>query len=172
VLNKTYQDTQELTRDRAIQDLQIGYLKDKELVFTPEESKHKAFFVEKTEDNGKERHFMFHVWDEQAGKEIESATNMHAIPETQPAGNSHETITDTQTGLTNGNSLEKQILQELIKDNIIKDLTTVSYILTKHSFTVNSVKQSPQVFAKYRTLTESIKREPLSENFSLEYVIN
>jgi hypothetical protein len=168
VVNKTYQNVQELSRDQAIKDLYIGYLKNKEFIFTPAESKHKAFFVETTGHKGKERHYQFHAWDEQAGSQIAEAVDIHESRVTEPVQSQQKEIADTQVPVSRS-SLEEQLLQELIKDGIIKDAAHVSLTLTRNAFIVNSVKQPPQVSTKYRKLTESIKGEQLSENFRLEH---
>jgi hypothetical protein len=168
VVNKTYQNVYELSRDQAIRDLDIGHLKSEEFIFTPAEGRHKAFFVETTGHKGTERHYQFHSWDEQAGSQIAKTVNIHESNISKPVQSQQKGTTDTHVPVSRG-SLEEQLLQELIKDGIIKDVANVSLTLTTKAFVVNSVKQPAQVLAKYRKLTESIKGEQLSENFSLEH---
>ncbi len=165
VVNKMYRNTEELHRDPAIKELHIGYLENEQFVFTPLESKHKAFFVETIGENAEDRHFQFEAWDTEAARQINIATT----PPPAPAVQSGQEF--VAVGV-NGSNLEKRLLQELIKDGIIKDAGKLSITFTRKIFIVNSVKQSPQILAKYLALAESVKGEQLSENFRMEYVIN
>jgi hypothetical protein len=170
VLNKTYQDTQELTLDRAIQDLHIGYLKGKEFVFTPEESKHNAFFVKKSGANDAEKHVLFEAWDGQAARQIEKAMNIHFGEPAQPVKVQQEKLSASAVKPEGKKGLEEELLQQLTQDGLIKkDDRKISIVLTRSALVVNSKKQPEQILAKYKTLVESFRGTSIPENFRYEY---
>lgn len=170
VLNKTYQDTKEISSDKAIQDLHIGYLKGKEFVFTPEESKHKAFFAETIKEDDSKNDVLFQAWDEQAARQIQNAMNKESGQITQHEQHNKEKLTASTVKQTRKKSFEEELLQQLIKDSIIKEGDQkLSIVLTKSALTVNGKKQPEKIFTKYKTFAETLRGESMSEQYRFEY---
>lgn len=170
VLNKTYKNAVELKSDQTLRDLQVGYLQDEEFIFTPLESKHKAFFVEKSGVNGNEKHVLFEAWDSQAASQIEKAMNIHFGKPTEPIQIQKEKPTTSVVKTEGRKGLEQELLQQLTQDGIIKkDDRKISIVLTRSAFIVNSKKQPLQILTKYKTLVESFRGEQLNEKFRYEY---